>query len=169
MLSPMPSLPKNPVPVRLLFVCLGNICRSPLAEGVCRHMIRSRGLSARVTVDSCGTGGWHEGQAPDPRMRKTAQQHGVSMQGQTARQFSAADFERFDYILAMDRANLRAVRSQDATGTHAHKVQLFRTYDPEPGDGEVPDPYYGGAAGFENVYQMVERTCAALLDAVVPA
>lgn len=165
----MPQSAANPTPVRILFVCLGNICRSPLAEGVCRHLIRQRNLEDRVTVDSCGTGGWHVGQPPDARMRSTAERHGVSMQGQQARQFRTADFERFDYILVMDRANLRAVRSQDPTGRYADKVRLFRTYDPEPGNHEVPDPYYGGTEGFEKVYTMVERTCAALLDAVVPA
>ncbi len=156
-------------PVKLLFVCLGNICRSPLAEGVCRHLIRQRNLTDRVTVDSCGTGGWHVGDPPDHRMRETARRHGVSMDGQQARQFSTTDFERFDYILVMDRGNLRTVRSQDPTGQYASKVQLFRSYDPKPGDQEVPDPYYGGAAGFENVYHMIERTCIALLDAIIPA
>jgi protein-tyrosine phosphatase len=147
---------------RLLFVCLGNICRSPLAEGVMRHLVRERGLEDRIEVDSAGTAAWHVGSPPDPRSAEVAARHGVSLVGQRARKVRPADFGNFDLLLAMDTEN-RQELFRIAPPEHARRVRLLRVYDPE-GEGEVPDPYYGGEDGFELVYAMVHRSCAALLD-----
>lgn len=144
---------------RILFVCLGNICRSPLGEGVCRHLAQELGVE--VEVDSAGTGAYHAGEAPDPRSQEVAAKHGVSLAEQRARQVTQADFARFDLILAMDAANLRDLEARSPAGAHA-ELKLFRSYDPE-GPGDVPDPYYGGPGGFDTVYAMVARSCRALL------
>lgn len=146
----------------VLFVCLGNICRSPLAEGIFLHLVEEAGLGEKFEIDSAGTGSWHVGEAPDARASLVASQHGVDLPSR-ARQLTEADLEHFDYVIAMDRENLRNIeRMADATGSDAH-VKLLRDYDPE-GEGEVPDPYYGGASGFETVYSMVMRSCQSLLD-----
>ena len=150
-------------PVALCFVCLGNICRSPLAEGVFLHLARERGVADRFAVDSSGTGGWHVGNAPDPRSVAVAAQHGVRLPSR-ARQFHADDIERFDLFLAMDVSNRDTLIDR---GVPADRVRLMRSFDPacagnrEP---EVPDPYYGGEAGFEDVYTMLEAACNGLLD-----
>lgn len=149
----------------VLFVCLGNICRSPLAEGVLIHLAAEAGLSDRVTVDSAGTGAWHVGERPDPRSLDVAERHGVELPGR-ARRVTEEDFHRFDRIVAMDRSNLRdleALRPDDA-GT---VPELLRDHDPDPEDGEVPDPYFGGDSGFDRVYEMVRRACEVLLDDLV--
>ena len=156
----MSSEPK----VRILFVCMGNICRSPLAEGVFRRLVAERGLSESIEIDSAGTGNWHAGQPPDRRMRQTAQRHGLSLDEQRARAVKSSDLYDFDLLLMMDQDNLAAVRRLDRRKAMQDKLRLFRTFDPEPGDGEVPDPYYGGADGFEQVYRIVERTSRNLLD-----
>lgn len=150
----------------VLFVCLGNICRSPLAEGVFRHLVRARGLDDRFEIDSAGTGAWHVGDPPDPRSREVAERHGVSLDGQRARQVRPSDFERFDLIVAMDDDNLRALeRLRPGPGVESRAtVRKLREVDPEPGDGDVPDPYYGGPGGFDDVYAMVRRSAEALLD-----
>lgn len=146
----------------VLFVCLGNICRSPLAEGVFRHLVAARGLDDRFEIDSAGTGAWHVGERPDARSIQVAASHGVELPG-TARQVTRDDLERFDVILAMDRENLHALRRMGpATGARA-RIHLLREFDPDGGDDEVPDPYYGGPGGFEDVYQMVRRSCRVLL------
>ena len=152
-----------PSPTSVLFVCLGNICRSPLAEGVFRHLVEEEGLDDHFEIDSAGTGAWHIGERPDGRATLVAQQHGIELDSR-ARQVRPEDFERFDYVIAMDRDNLTTlVRMQEAAGTEAH-IELLRANDPERDDGdEVPDPYYGGTSGFENVYQMVRRCCKSLL------
>ena len=149
---------------RIMFVCMGNICRSPLAEGVFRHVAKERGVYDHYDIASSGTGAWHVGEKPDRRMRETAKRHGVSLDGQRAQQFEFGDFEYYDLILAMDGNNESGIRSMDPGGRYAEKVHLFRSYDPNPGDMQVPDPYYGGTKGFENVYQMVDRTVRTLLD-----
>ncbi len=145
----------------VLFVCLGNICRSPLAEGVFRHLVRERGLEDAYRVDSAGTGAWHAGEGPDPRSVDVAQRNGVRLEGR-ARQVTPADFRDFDVVVAMDRENLRSLES--LVGDEGARIHLLRDFDPEPGDGEVPDPYYGGPGGFDRVYAMVRRSCEALLD-----
>jgi protein-tyrosine phosphatase len=146
----------------VLFVCLGNICRSPLAEGVFRHLVDEAGLSDRFEIDSAGTGDWHVGERPDARATVVAGRHGVRLDSR-ARQVSSDDLERFDYVVAMDRENLRALQRMGASLGASAEIRLLRAYDAEADGDEVPDPYYGGASGFELVYDMVNRACAALL------
>ncbi|HYQ39640.1 MAG TPA: low molecular weight protein-tyrosine-phosphatase [Pseudomonas sp.] len=147
--------------MRVLFVCLGNICRSPTAEGVLRHKLQQAGLAGRVTVDSAGTGAWHVGKAPDPRTRAAAEQRGYLLHELRARQVEAEDFRRFDLILAMDRDNLRELqRLRPAAGGAELDLFLRRGGLAEH---EVPDPYYGGEAGFERVLDMVELACDRLV------
>jgi protein-tyrosine phosphatase len=155
--------------MRLLFVCLGNICRSPTAEGVMRHLLAAEGLGDAVEIESAGTGDWHVGHSPDERSAGAAAGRGIELSGQ-ARQVVAADFEAFDLILAMDRSNhddlLALAPDEDAR----ERVRLLREYDPEAvaaGELEVPDPYYGGADGFEDVLDLVTRACMGLLEAEI--
>ena len=146
----------------VLFVCLGNICRSPLAEGVLQHLLAEEGMDEAVTVESAGTGSWHIGERADPRSREVAQRHGIELTSR-ARQVSPADFERFDLIVAMDRDNLANLRElQERSGGDAH-LALLRDWAPEPGDGEVPDPYFGGDGGFDRVYEMLRRSLERLV------
>jgi protein-tyrosine phosphatase len=154
-------------PIRVLFICAGNICRSPLAEGVFRHHVALAGLAGQFVIDSCGTGGWHTGEPPDRRMRQTARQHGVSLDDLRARQFHPADFAAFDYLLVMDTENLYDLHTLDRHQQYRHKVQRFRTFDPQPDTGDVPDPYYGSLDGFEHVWQIVDRTAQALLNHLI--
>ncbi len=150
-----------------MFVCMGNICRSPLAEGVFRHRARETGVLDRFDIASSGTGGWHAGEPPDRRMRETAERYGVSLDGQRAQRLNGGHLDAYDLVLVMDHQNLRHVTAMCRTDAHHQKVKLFRTYDPEPGDGAVPDPYYGGQKGFDTVFQMVDRTVGALLQDLV--
>ncbi len=152
--------------VRVQFVCLGNICRSPLAEGVFKAQVEAAGLSERFVIESAGTGSWHVGAPPDKRMLQTAMGHGVYLTSR-GRQFDYRDFEAFDHILVMDRSNLHDVLFLDRKERFSDRVKLFREFDPQPDDYQVPDPYYGGADGFEQVYRIVERTSEALLAALV--
>lgn len=149
--------------MKLLFVCLGNICRSPTAEAVMRRMIEDEGLT-HLEVDSCGTGGWHAGEPPDPRTVAHARRRGYDLSSLRARQLSAADFKRFDRLLAMDQANLRVMRAR-CPAAHAHKLALFLDALQIPGQ-EVPDPWAGGPEGFEEVLDLVERGCRALVGQV---
>jgi protein-tyrosine phosphatase len=158
---------RNDKKIKILFVCLGNICRSPLAEGVFRHHVREAGLDGVIEIDSAGTGSWHVGSPPDERMQRTALRFGISLQDQKARQFLDRDLESYDQILVMDKDNLNDVLFLDRKDTFGHKVRLFREFDPEPGDYQVPDPYYGGERGFEEVYEMVDRASKALLNRLV--
>lgn len=150
----------------VLFVCLGNICRSPLAEGVLLHLVEEAGLGDGVRVDSAGTGAWHVGERPDPRSLEVAERHGIELPGR-ARRVTEDDFHHFDRIVAMDRSNLSDLESLRPEGARA-TLSLLRDHDPDPGEGEVPDPYYGGDDGFDRVYEMVRRSCAALLDDLRP-
>jgi len=140
-------------PTRILFVCLGNICRSPMADALLRHKLAERDLADAFEVDSAGTGAWHAGEHPDPRTQDTLRAHGVPVVGR-ARQVVTQDFERFDAILAMDRSNL-AKLGRMAPQQHAHKLAL--TLEPTTG-GEVPDPYYGDGDGFERVYRLLDES-----------
>jgi protein-tyrosine phosphatase len=151
--------------MRICFVCMGNICRSPTAEGVMARLLAEAGLADRVTIDSAGTGGWHVGDLPDPRTRAAASKRGVELTHR-ARQFTRHDLDQFDLILAMDRDNLRHLtlllgkRDQPV-------VRLLRSFDPEsPPNAEVPDPYSGGDEGFEKVLDQCERACAGLISHV---
>lgn len=156
-----------PHDISVLMVCLGNICRSPMAEGLFRHLLHEEGLDDRIQVDSAGTGSWHVGESPDIRSVRTAAGHGVTLTG-SAQQVQSEDFRRFDYIVAMDQSNLENLeRFRDGVGGDA-ALYLLREFDPEGGPGaEVPDPYYGGPSGFEDVYGMVERACRGLLDHIL--
>ena len=152
-------------PVRLLFVCMGNICRSPTAEGVMRGLLREEGLEDAVEVDSAGTGDWHVGDPPDRRATAAAHARGIVLEG-AARQVARADFAEFDLILAADRRNLRDLRALLPPDARA-KVHLLREFDPAADgapDLDVPDPYYGGDDGFEHVLDLVEAACRGLLD-----
>ncbi|MCB0717129.1 MAG: low molecular weight phosphotyrosine protein phosphatase [Bacteroidetes bacterium] len=151
--------------VKVLFVCLGNICRSPLAEGIFRARVEAAGLPW-LEIDSAGTGAWHVGEKPDSRMRETARSHGISLESIRARKLSEEDLWTYDHIYAMDRSNLEDIRFLDASETFHDRVELFRKYDPNPDSLDVPDPYYGGRDGFETVFRIVDRTCASLLDSL---
>ncbi len=148
---------------RLLFVCLGNICRSPSAENIMGHLIQQRGLTGQVVCGSAGTASYHVGSAPDRRMAQAAKTYGVELQGQ-ARQFEAADFDRFDYILAMDRQNYRDIVALDPAGRHRDRVRLMCDFCRTHRDQEVPDPYYGGPEGFNYVVELLFDACEGLLD-----
>jgi protein-tyrosine phosphatase len=150
--------------VRLLFVCLGNICRSPTAEGVMRKLVHDAGLGERIEVDSAGTGSWHVGEPPDARATRAARHRGIALDS-VARQVSPRDFEEFDLVLAMDGENLRNLHRLARDEAARAKVRLLREFDPAAeGELDVPDPYYGGAGGFEKVLDLVHAACAALLE-----
>lgn len=145
-------------------MCLGNICRSPTAEGVMRHLVKQEGLDGLVELDSAGTGRWHVGEPPDERATETARARGFELRGR-ARQFEPKDFGRFDYVVAMDTSNRRNLLRMAPDEAARAKVHLLRDFDPKsPKDAEVPDPYYGGPDGFEKVFDIVESACRALLD-----
>ena len=150
-------------PNRILFVCLGNICRSPLAESIFRHVARERGVEHLFEIDSAGTSGYHAGSPPDSRSVATARARGVEVVGRS-RMLTRDDLAAFDYIVAMDAENLSEVRDLQARVGGAARVHRLREWDPEPGDHDVPDPYYGGPRGFEAVHDLVERSCRGLLD-----
>ena len=156
--------------MRILFVCLGNICRSPTAEGVMRSRLAARGLADLVEVDSAGTGSWHTGSPPDQRSAEAALRREIALEGE-ARTVAPEDFERFDLLLAMDSENLENLRALAPTGEAASRVGMLREYDPAAvaaGELDVPDPYYGGAGGFEHVLDVVEAACDGLLDHLEP-
>jgi protein-tyrosine phosphatase len=164
----------------VLFVCLGNICRSPLAEGLFRAVIREAGLEDRFDVDSAGTSNYHRGEAPDPRTVETAARRGVRL-SHAARQITGRDLSRFDFIVVMDGQNLAKVRRLAESVQPDAEIHMLRRFDPEAAPGrsepagghpdgaaaaealEVPDPYFGGPDGFERVHEMVERSCRGLL------
>ena len=148
---------------RVLFVCLGNICRSPLAEGVFRHHVERAGFGDAFAIDSAGTGGWHVGEAPDLRSVQVARKHGVDISGQRARKFTAADLDDFDEVFAMDRANLVDIERSRSDSSRA-RVGLLLDESEGPRGAEVPDPYYGGAGGFDHVFGLVDAASAALLE-----
>jgi protein-tyrosine phosphatase len=151
---------------RICFVCLGNIVRSPLAQHLFMHTASQAGASERYEADSAAVGDWHVGEPPDERMRHVAAGHGLSYNGR-ARQFRPADFERFNWVIAMDGENASYLRRLAATPAQRAKVHLLREFDPQGGPGaEVPDPYYGGMDGFEKVYRVVERSVRGLLQAL---
>ena len=149
----------------VLFVCLGNICRSPLAEGVFLHQAAEAGLSEAFLVESAGTSGYHVGDRPDPRSIAVAKKHGVELPSRS-RKVADEDFTRFAWIVAMDAQNQRDLEAQAAsTRDPSARLVCMRDYDPQ-GPGDVPDPYYGGPGGFDRVYAQVERSCAGLLEAL---
>lgn len=147
--------------MRILFVCLGNICRSPTAEGIFRRRLAEAGLVEAVTVDSCGTGSWHIGKSPDSRAQAAARQRGVDLSQLRARQLEAVDFDRFDYLLAMDDDNLASLEAMRPVDCTAH-IGLLLDFAGQPGRA-VPDPYYGGEQGFDEVFDLVERAADGLI------
>lgn len=151
--------------IRVCFVCLGNICRSPTAECVFRHAVREAGLEREIDIDSAGTAGYHSGASPDPRACAAGARRGIQVAG-AARRFERADFDRFDYVLAMDGDNLQDLRALQPA-SFAGKLRLLRSYDGSADAGAaVPDPYYGDEAGFDNVVSMCERACRGLLESL---
>lgn len=151
--------------VKVLFVCLGNICRSPLAQGLMEKKIKEAGLEGEVSVDSCGTSAYHIGEQPDERTVKNALKNGLKLNHQ-ARQFIRKDFREFDYILVMDEANLQCARRMDQTKEFSDKLHLMRDFDPVEKGADVPDPYFGGEEGFQNVYNILERSVSHFLEQV---
>jgi protein-tyrosine phosphatase len=155
--------PHTSGPVRVAFVCLGNICRSPTAEAVFRQLVRERGLEDSFSIESRGTGDWHVGEPPDPRSAEAAAANGVTLAG-VAQQLTRAESDAFDHYVCMDRDNVRGVM---ALGVDPQRISLLRDYDPEAESPDVPDPYYGGENGFQDVFDIVRRGCDGLLRAVM--
>ncbi|MDX1684546.1 MAG: low molecular weight protein-tyrosine-phosphatase [Saprospiraceae bacterium] len=151
---------KREADYHIIMVCLGNICRSPLAEGILRRKADARGLN--ISVDSAGTSDWHEGEPPDPRSVEIARKKGLDISGQRSRPFSTEDFEKFDLILCMDKENLQNVLSLTDKDAHRTKVELMLAYLEEDDLNEVPDPYWGG--GFDHVFELLDRACSNLCD-----
>lgn len=147
----------------VLFVCMGNICRSPTAEGVFRRLTREAGVHERVTIDSAGTHDYHVGEPPDGRAQEAARRRGYDLSELRGRQVAARDFRDFDYILAMDRENL-AMLQRDCPPEHRHKVRLYLSFSHRFPNLEVPDPYYGGRQGFDQVLDMVEDAAKGLME-----
>jgi protein-tyrosine phosphatase len=150
--------------VRVLFVCLGNICRSPLAQGVFENVLRREGLEEEVFVDSAGTGSWHVGHPPDERAQRSAGRRGLDISAQRARRVTPEDCQNFDYVLTMDQENYRAVAALCRGGSAV--VRPFLDYAPDRADTEVPDPFYGGPGGFEHVLNLVEKASEGLLEEI---
>ncbi|WP_071190701.1 low molecular weight protein-tyrosine-phosphatase [Trichormus sp. NMC-1] len=154
------------MPYKLLFVCLGNICRSPSAENIMNHLIEQTDLSASIHCDSAGTSSYHIGSPPDRRMSAAASTKlGVKLRGQ-ARQFQKSDFQEFDLILAMDKDNFENILAVDLSGQYHHKVRLMCDFCSRHTIREVPDPYYGGSEGFNQVIDLLLDACEGLLDYV---
>ena len=153
---------------RLLFACLGNICRSPMAEGVFRRVAEEQGLLHLFELDSAGMGDWHKGEAPDHRAQKAALARGADISGQSARKIELEDFEDFDLILAMDSSNIADLQD---IAPHAarHKIRRFLDYAPHLAEDDVPDPYYGGEAGFDHVLDLIEAASEGLLAELMRA
>jgi protein-tyrosine phosphatase len=147
----------------VLFVCMGNICRSPLAEGVFRHLVAESGLTDRFEIDSAGTSSYHVGEPPDARSANVARQRCIRLTGKS-RAIAAADLERFDYVIAMDDDNLLRIRQMAARKPGRASVHLLRDFDGVAKGANVPDPYYGGPHGFEDVHDIVDRSCRAFLS-----
>jgi protein-tyrosine phosphatase len=148
--------------IKVLFVCLGNICRSPLAEALFSDKVKRKGLHVHIEADSCGTSNYHIGDLPDERTRANAQENGIHI-SHRGRQISSHDLEQFDFILAMDRSNHTNILRLPNADRHKHKVKLMREFDPEGDHDEVPDPYYGGQRGFQEVFEILDRSTEQLL------
>lgn len=143
--------------IKILFVCLGNICRSPLAEAIFKHKIKEKGLENRVEVNSCGTANYHIGDTPDPRTIKNALKNGVVI-NHLGRQLSSQDLAAYDFILAMDKSNHTNILKLSNASDHAHKIKLMRSFDLNYSGEEVPDPYYGDEAGFQHVFDVLSHS-----------
>ncbi|MDZ7807353.1 MAG: low molecular weight protein-tyrosine-phosphatase [Gracilimonas sp.] len=150
-------------PFKLVFVCLGNICRSPTAEGIFLHKVKEEGLQNYFYIDSAGTAAYHVGESANSKSQATANKRGIHLPSK-ARKFEYTDLEEFDLILAMDSENHRNILDLDTKNKYGHKVKMMREYDPNPGMKDVPDPYYGGLDGFKNVFNVLERSSETLLN-----
>jgi len=153
--------------IKVLFVCLGNICRSPSAEGVFRKIVEEQGLHELIEIDSAGTHAYHVGSPPDTRAQEAASRRGVDMSSLVGRRVDAGDFYIFDYVLAMDQSNEYHLREM-APAEEIHKIKLFLDYAPQRSESEVPDPYYGGRLGFEHVLDLIEDASEGLLAEIKP-
>ncbi len=159
----------RPTPTRVLFVCLGNICRSPAAEIIFRAVVERAGLSAAFEIDSCGTASYHTGQKPDRRMLAALERAGYAWGGHRARTFSRADFSRFDIIIPQDESNREDILSLARNAADASKVKpMSQWFPPACCESGVPDPYYGGEAGFDAVVALLEESCSCLLAELSP-
>ena len=152
--------------IKVLFVCLGNICRSPLAMNLFRHAVKERNLTSYFEIDSCGTSDYHIGDSPDSRTIANASKNGLHIEHK-ARQLVSEDLERFDYVIAMDKSNLQNILKLDPSGRHRDKIHLMRDFDPIEKGTEVPDPFFGGDEGFQNVFQILKRSVNHFLDILV--
>ncbi len=152
--------------IKVLFVCLGNICRSPLAEGVFKHLVSYEGLEDKIFVDSAGTSGWHIGEPPDPRSIEVAMENGIDLNSY-GRKAISLDFEEFDYIIAMDGNNYSDLKNRSGSSVEgAAKLYLMRDFDDIGKGQDVPDPYYGGDDGFSYVFELLDRSCRNLLEEI---
>ena len=154
--------------IKVLFICMGNICRSPTADGVFKSIVESQGLANRIQVDSAGTHGYHIGNSPDQRAQATASKHGIDLSSLTARKVTEQDFYDFDYIIAMDQDNLRNLQDvqQHLTSSSEASLHLLMEFSSKWNNSEVPDPYYGGDNGFEEVFQMIKNASEGLFDKI---
>ena len=152
--------------IKVLFVCMGNICRSPTAEGVFNKLLSDQGTSNQFLIDSAGTHAYHIGEGSDHRAQQTARGRGVDLSSIRARKVSLSDFEQFDHILAMDSDNYHLLLAASPS-KHHHKIKLFLDYAPEAGESDVPDPYYGGKNGFEHVFDLVEDASQGFYNSVI--
>ena len=150
---------------KILFVCLGNICRSPTAEGAFRHLVEEKGLEYLVEIDSAGTEAWHAGNPPDPRATSTALQRGIDLSSQRGRKVRAQDFDHYDHILAMDDENYDNLMRMSPS-EHQYKIKLFLSFASNLHERQVPDPYYGGDQGFEHVLDLVQAASRGLLEEI---
>ena len=148
----------------IIFICMGNICRSPMAEGVFLHKLRKHGIQHQFTVDSAGTGGWHSGDAPDHRSSRTARSRGIVLPSR-ARQVTTRDFDEFDLLICMDEEN---AMNLERMGCPPEKIRLLMSYHPESEYREVPDPYYGGEEGFELMYELIDQAVDRMLANLRP-
>lgn len=148
--------------IKVLFVCLGNICRSPLAEALFKDKLSRRGLQEHIEADSCGTSNYHIGDPPDERTQANARRNGITI-SHRGRQLNQNDLEHFDYILAMDRSNHSNILRLTNAETHRHKIKLMREFDLEGNHDDVPDPYYDGERGFQEVFEILDRSTEQLL------
>lgn len=163
----MNSIISTEKPFRICFVCLGNICRSPTAEAVFQHLVNKKGLSEYFYIDSAGTAAYHIGNQANSKSRQIALDNGVEILSR-ARQIDSRDLEEFDLIIAMDNENQKNIGHLDPQGVYDDKIKRMREFDPNPENGEVPDPYYGGMDGFRDVFEILNRSCTKLLEELEP-